>query len=131
MALVTAILFAAVLRQADLPYSPASHRDWIAGKLKMLRVEIAHVEDDHKPIGPVLGRLGKTLSEARRWQSQLGSYLKTADAKHATEAISAVQLAGMFDAYVSSAIFSLDDDADARELRTVLERRIFKLLAKK
>ena len=131
MPLATSILLWSLAMPPDGAYSTRAHTEWISQSFKESTSSVTSAEDGNGSAGKTLAELGRTMAESRKWQGRLTTYLKSVENRRLGGAFAMVRTAGLFDAYLTSAVFSLDGDADSREMRMLLERKIAKLLQKK
>lgn len=126
-ALLAAVMVAA---QGDARYSPDIHVATISRRLKEVSAKLKAVEEG-APTTPVAGLLGQCIGEDRRNQAALSTYLRKAKGTDATVALRTVRLAGMWQAYLASAVLAIGGDEESKDLSGFLEHRISRLLATK
>lgn len=108
----------------DTPkYDPAKHLAFIEKRMADVGKTVADIKASKIELRAAVQKLGTMLGESRKLQSSLSAYMKTVSAGSG-KALRIIQVSGLFDAYLSSAILELDGDADSGELAISLEKRL-------
>lgn len=111
-------------------YAPDQHLATITRRFEEVKPKIASSEDGAVAKGTLGRLLGQYLGEDRRQQAALSAYLRAAKGEQASSVLKLVRVSALWQAYLSSAVLALDGDAESKDLRDVLERRIARLLAR-
>ena len=129
MPLASIVIVFALSALAAPDYTPEVHLATISRRLKEVSAKVKEVEEAGAAAAQVGTVLGKYIGEDRKNQAALSIYLRKAKGADALTALKTVRAAGMWQAYLASAVLGLDGDAESVELRGFLEKRLTHLLA--
>jgi len=104
-------------------YDPARHLAFIEKRMGDASKAVADIKASKIELRAAVQKLGTILGESRKLQGSLSAYIKSAKTGSG-KTLRLIQVSGLFDAYLSSAILELDGDADSGELATSLEKRL-------
>ncbi len=119
-----AILFTCMLVQApQVKYDPSLHLAFIEKRMAVVAATRNDLQAAKLPLRDAVRRLGGMLGQSRKLQNQLTGYA-SGSSSSAGKSLRLIQVAGLFDAYLSSSILELDGDADSGDLAKSLEKRL-------